>query len=103
MAVNWPVDYNYEHIDPETGKMVGTIRIPSFLVHDGILVDSRSILKNSLDYVRQELLQLLRENNKIDGLEHINGVEVADIIFTQNSSSVAQVKIISATSAPLIC
>lgn len=82
LDVNWSVDYNYEHIDPETGKMVGTIRIPSFLVHDGILVDSRSILKNSLEYVRQELLQLLKENNKIDGLAHINGTEVEDIVFT---------------------
>ena len=29
--VIWYVDYNYEHIDFETGKPIGTLRIPSFL------------------------------------------------------------------------
>lgn len=28
--VNWYVDYNYEHFDAATGKMVGTLRIPAF-------------------------------------------------------------------------
>ena len=28
---NWFVDYNYENIDPETNKPVGTLRIPCFL------------------------------------------------------------------------
>ena len=27
-TVNWYVDYNYEHFDAESGKMVGTLRIP---------------------------------------------------------------------------
>ena len=26
-TVNWYVDYNYEHFDAESGKMVGTLRI----------------------------------------------------------------------------
>lgn len=80
--VNWFVDYNYEHIDPETGKMVGTLRIPSFLIHNDVFVDSRSILKNSLDFVKQELLGLFAKQPTIAGLEHVNLAEVEDIVFT---------------------
>lgn len=43
--VNWYVDYNYEHFD-EKGRMVGTLRMPCFLTHNGEYVDSRSLLKN---------------------------------------------------------
>lgn len=50
-SVNWYIDYNYEHFDAQTGKMVGTLRIPCFLIHNEIFVDSPSILQNSLDYV----------------------------------------------------
>ena len=32
--VNWFVDYNYEHFDEESGKPVGTLRIPGFLIHN---------------------------------------------------------------------
>ena len=43
LSVNWYVDYNYEHFDAITGKMVGTLRIPCFLLHDGVFVDSKSL------------------------------------------------------------
>ena len=46
---NWIVDYNWQNIDPKTGRPVGSLRIPSFLRHNGRFVDSRSILKTSLD------------------------------------------------------
>ena len=79
---NWFVDYNCEHFDAETGKMVGTLRIPSFLIHNDVFVDSRSILKNSLEHVRGELLALCKKHPKIYGLEHIDANEINDIIFT---------------------
>lgn len=79
---NWFVDYNCEHFDAETGKMVGTLRIPSFLIHNDVFVDSRSILKNTLEHVRTELLALCKKNPKIYGLEHIDASEISDIIFT---------------------
>ena len=62
LSVKWFVDYNYEHIDFETGKPVGTLRIPSFLVHNGRRVDSRSILKKSIDYFSSEILDILGKN-----------------------------------------
>jgi len=40
-SVFWYVDYNYENIDSSTSKPVGTLRIPSFLIHGGNQVCSR--------------------------------------------------------------
>ncbi|MBP1763998.1 MAG: glnA 3 [Firmicutes bacterium] len=80
--VNWFIDYNFEHIDEETGKPVGTLRIPAFLVHNGLRVDSRSILAQSLDYVKAELMVLFKKYPQIAGLEHINIADIEDIIFT---------------------
>ncbi len=81
-GVNWFVDYNFEHIDEETGKPIGTLRIPAFLVHNGLRVDSRSILAQSLEYIKAELKALFQKNAKIAGLEHINNSDVEDILFT---------------------
>lgn len=80
--VNWFVDYNYEHIDEANGKMVGTLRLPCFLIHNGECVDSRSILKNALDHVGSELLTLLRENPGLPGLEALDVNEIEKIVFT---------------------
>jgi len=79
---NWFVDYNYEHIDEETGKPVGTLRIPAFLIHNGARVDSRSILVQSLEYVKAELLRLLKSKPQIPGLEHVNLSDIEDVVFT---------------------
>ncbi len=81
-TVNWFVDYNIESYDDELGKPVGTLRIPAALIHDGKAVDSRSILANTLTYVKKGLLDLFKNNAKISGLEHINGADVKDIVFT---------------------
>lgn len=83
--VNWFVDYNFEHFDEETGKPVGTLRIPAFLIHNGLKVDSRSILAESLKYIKTELISLLKKYPTIAGLEHINGADVEDIIFTSGT------------------
>lgn len=80
--VNWFVDYNFEHIDEETGRPVGSLRIPAFLVHNGKRVDSRSILAESMDYVKSEVIGLMKKYPKISGLEHLDFNEVEDIVFT---------------------
>ncbi len=80
-GVNWIVDYNYDYVDPETGKPVGTLRIPAFLIHNGKKVDSRSILQRSTEYVKSELLKLLKEYD-IPGMSHIHSDEIEDIVFT---------------------
>lgn len=81
-GVNWFVDYNDEHIDEETGKPVGTLRIPAFLIHEKKRVDSRAILKDTLDFVKKEMLKLFKKTGKVSGLEHIDGKKIVDIQFT---------------------
>ena len=45
-TVNWFVDHNFNYKDPETGLPVGTLRIPSTLIHnDSDKVGSRVILR----------------------------------------------------------
>ena len=81
-TVNWFVDYNMENYDAETDKPVGTLRIPSFLVHEGKRVDSRAVLADTLTYVKKGLLDLFKKNPKMSGLESVNGADVTDIQFT---------------------
>ncbi len=83
--VNWFVDYNYNYIDEVKGKPVGTLRIPAFLVHNGLRVDSRAILADSLSYIKSELISLFKKYPKVAGLDHINGEEIEDIIFTSGT------------------
>ena len=45
LSVHWYVDYNFRNLGYKTGLPVGTLRIPSFLVHnDSFEVGSRVIL-----------------------------------------------------------
>lgn len=80
--VNWFIDYNFEHIDEVTGKPVGTLRIPAFLVYNGRKVDSRAVLADSLTFVKTELVSLLKKYPSVSGLGHLKVDEIEDIIFT---------------------
>ena len=79
--VNWFVDYNFEYFDDETNKPVGTLRIPSFLIHEGKRVDSRAVLTDTLSFVKRELLDIFHEHAEIEGLE-VSGNDITDIVFT---------------------
>lgn len=79
--VNWFVDYNFEYFDDETNKPVGTLRIPSFLIHEGRRVDSRAVLTDTLSFVKRELLDIFHEHAEIEGLE-VSGNDITDIVFT---------------------
>ncbi len=81
-AVKWFVDYNFDNYDEETGKPVGTLRIPSFLVHEGKRVDARAILTDTLSYVKKNLLDIFHSKGTIAGLESMKGEDVEDILFT---------------------
>ncbi len=77
--VNWYVDYNFDNISGKTGLPVGTLRIPSFLVHnDRAEVGSRAILKDAVEKFKTGLMELLRENPYV--FEYINGADSADDI-----------------------
>ncbi len=81
-SVNWFVDYNYEHLDPKTETPIGTLRIPSFLIHSGCKVDSRSILAQTLDQVKKELKNLFQAHPHFLSSLNIDPNEIDDIIFT---------------------
>ena len=76
-AVNWFVDYDRE--SPDT---VGTLRIPSFIIHEGKRVDSRAALVDTLAYVKRELLDFFRANPEISGVTSLKGSDIVDIRFT---------------------
>jgi glutamine synthetase len=82
LNATWFVDYNDEHVDRETGLPVGTLRIPSFLVHRGERIDARSLLATTLTYARTELLKLLRDHAGSPFLAHLEPGRLADVDFT---------------------
>ena len=79
LSVNWYVDYNFSHIGYKTGLPIGTLRIPSFLVHnDRFECGSRVILRDALQHFKKELLAELKEHPYV--FEHIKGIDSADEI-----------------------
>lgn len=75
LDVNWFVDYNYDYLSEENGLPVGTLRIPSFLVHNNKRVDSRSILKRAVEHFENGIMNLIKNN---DNLVADLGLESAD-------------------------
>lgn len=104
-SVNWYVDYNDENVDEETGKPVGTLRIPAFLVHNTRRIDSRSILADTLDRLKTGLLrQIAMHPSRFPGIEPSD--PVIDIVFTSGTelefwvktpAEIAQVEELSAS------
>ncbi|MBQ6621484.1 MAG: glutamine synthetase [Mogibacterium sp.] len=77
--VTWYVEYNFGNRDYKTGLPVGTLRIPSFLRHNGDrMVGSRIFLRHATKRFRRGLLKLLHENPYV--FDYIGGVESADEI-----------------------
>lgn len=81
-SVNWFVDYNFENIDSETGRPVGTLRIPSFLIHNGRKVDSRSVLQKAIDNFKSEILKLIKECPEVMNGFGISADDIEDINLT---------------------
>jgi glutamine synthetase len=82
LNVNWYIDYNFENIHEETGRPVGTLRIPCFLLHEGKAVDSRHILKNSIDYFKTTLFDLLKKHPEVLEDYAISVNDIADVVAT---------------------
>jgi glutamine synthetase len=81
-SVNWFVDYNYEHVNPKTDTPIGTLRIPSFLIHNGHKVDSRSVLAQTLNRSKEELNKLFISHPQFLTELGINANEIETITFT---------------------
>ncbi len=65
LDVKWLVDYNSDHIDPKTSLPVGTLIIPSFIIHQNKKVCSRSVLHRAVDYFEKELVDYVNNNPQI--------------------------------------
>ena len=83
--VNWFVEYNYGNRDYETGLPTGTLRIPSYLRHNGdTLVGSRTFLKDCTERFTAELWKVLAENPYV--FDHIGGIDsiedIEEILLT---------------------
>lgn len=78
----WFVDYNYDFIDPLTNRPVGTLRIPCFLIHEDKAVDSRHILKNSIDTFKSNLFSLLKKYPETLNDLNIKFDDIDDLLLT---------------------
>ncbi|EHK2335970.1 glutamine synthetase [Clostridium perfringens] len=78
----WFVDYNYDFIDPLTNRPVGTLRIPCFLIHEDKAVDSRHILKNSIDTFKSNIFSLLKKYPKTLNDLNIKFDDIDDLLLT---------------------
>ncbi len=80
-SVKWFIDYNHNNLD-ENGNPIGTLDIPSFLRHDNKFVGSRSILKRTTEYVKEEIIELLKYDNALDNIS-INSIdEIEKVVLT---------------------
>ena len=85
LSVHWYVDYNFRNRGFKTGLPIGTLRIPSFLVHnDSFECGSRVILRDALNYFKKQLLAELRKHPYVfDYIKDIDSVdEIEDFILT---------------------
>ena len=73
--VNWYIDYNYDYIDDEVNLPVGTLKIPSFLLHNGEKVCSRGILEKAVNNFKISIDKLFEENPHIINNLGINSKE----------------------------
>ena len=78
----WFVDYNYENIDYEVKRPVGTLRIPSFLVHNNKFVDSRSMLIRAIEHFKSTIMQLLEDHPDVCCEYGISFSDIEDIVLT---------------------
>ncbi|MHB1391815.1 MAG: type I glutamate--ammonia ligase [Clostridia bacterium] len=78
----WFVDYNYENIDYETDRPVGTLRIPSFLMHNGKYVDSRSILTRAIERFKTSMMELLKKYPNVCSEYGISCSDIQEIVLT---------------------
>ena len=65
MDCDWHVDYNFSFLDENTDKPVGTLRIPSFLMHNEKIVCSRGVLKRAIENIKRNVKKVIEENKSI--------------------------------------
>ena len=82
LNAKWFVDYNYDFIDPETQKPIGTLRIPCFLYHDNKAVDSRNILSSAIETFKENLWNIFDNHPEVLSDYNISKDDIEEIIVT---------------------
>ena len=82
LNAKWFVDYNYDFIDPETQKPIGTLRIPCFLYHDNKVVDSRNILRSAIETFKGNLWNIFDNHPEVLSDYNISKDDIEEIIVT---------------------
>lgn len=78
----WFVDYNNDYLCEENGLPVGTLKIPSFLVHNHKEVCSRSILKRSTENFKNKIKVLLHDNPQICRKHGFQYEDIQEVLTT---------------------
>lgn len=83
-TVNWFVDHNFNYRDANTGLPVGTLRIPSSLIHnDSSRVGSRVILRDAVYNFKEDLMQLLKDNPYVfDYIDIDSADDIDELLIT---------------------
>jgi len=83
-TVKWLVDYNYTYCnDRGENEPIGTLLIPSFLIHDSQMVCSRSILRNAANHFKASVKSLIETKPNLLSEIGISSIdEVEDVVLT---------------------
>ena len=79
---NWFVDYNYEYYNNDNGLPVGTLKIPSFIIHDGKLVCSRSILKRAEVNFKNEINNVFKKHPEVLRSLNVKYDDIDEVLLT---------------------
>lgn len=109
LEVNWMVDYNEDLLDESTQLPVGTLVIPSFLVHNNKRVGSRAILDRAVKYFKQSTLEFLKQHphllknmdiKSMDEIEEIQLTSATELEFwVKSPEDLANVEKLSTSQA----
>ncbi len=100
----WLIDYNYNYIDSETDKPIGTLRIPCFLYHDNKAVDSRHILSSAVATFKEDLMTIFNTNPEtlkpfditVDDIDEVVVTSATELEFwVKTPNNVAEVEELS--------
>ena len=78
----WFVDYNNEYYNDENGLPVGTLKIPSFIIHGKKQVCSRSILRRATINFKAEIMELFKKYPKLSQSLGFKYEDVDEILLT---------------------
>ncbi len=80
--VNWYVDYNFQNVLQPSGIPIGTLRIPAFLVHnDTAEVGSRSMLHQTVQFFKEQILELLKKHPYVLSYMGIDSFDEIDSVL----------------------